>query len=359
MLIRMRKSGFTLVELLVVIAIIGILVGLLLPAVQAAREAARRMQCSNNLKQMGLALHNYESSYKKFPSRRAGTTGQNGATVVAGSASNRARRSGFVSLSPFLEQGNLFDRIEAGDATQPPGGPTVSISWAAWDTCPPTYRCPSDSGLATSRDMSYAMCVGDSITTLNTGVKRGVFSAMHWNSIGSITDGTSNTIALSEGKCQRPAAANLVDGKPAPMGIKVTNAYASGVGGLGTPINCRTAHPGPYFTVGATIRSFRGNNWVDGNPAYSVFNTVLGPNTVLCAGNATWGDQVALVFAPASDHTGGVVAAFCDGSVRFVSNGVDAGNAGLPEVTGGGMSPYGVWGALGSISGGEVATNLE
>src|SRR5688572_20348975 len=101
---RRRSQGFTLVELLVVIAIIGILVGLLLPAVQAAREAARRMQCSNNLKQLGLASHNYESAYKKFHYRQGGTT--------AGTLNNQSRKSGFIALLPFIEGGNQFSRIE-------------------------------------------------------------------------------------------------------------------------------------------------------------------------------------------------------------------------------------------------------
>jgi prepilin-type N-terminal cleavage/methylation domain-containing protein len=105
-------SGFTLVELLVVIAIIGILVGLLLPAVQAAREAARRMSCQNNMKQLGLALHNFESAYKKLPPGYLGPTRNNPDPFIAiGSGGNQQYYSVFVYLLPFMEQNSLYNQF--------------------------------------------------------------------------------------------------------------------------------------------------------------------------------------------------------------------------------------------------------
>jgi len=109
------RYGFTLVELLVVIAIIGILVGLLLPAVQAAREAARRMQCSNNLKQLGLSLHNYESAFKRFPAANAGSGCRNSA-ICPTNTTGRARISAHVFLMPFFEQNALYDQYSSANS---------------------------------------------------------------------------------------------------------------------------------------------------------------------------------------------------------------------------------------------------
>jgi prepilin-type N-terminal cleavage/methylation domain-containing protein len=145
----LARLGFTLVELLVVIAIIGVLVSLLLPAVQAAREAARRTKCVNHLKQFGIALHNYADVWRTLPCRRYGTTGTMG-TSNAPSTTNRDHNAGrinaFIALLPFIEQQTMFDRIQAGDAANAPGGPRGDQSWAVWDTPPPILKCPSDAG---------------------------------------------------------------------------------------------------------------------------------------------------------------------------------------------------------------------
>ena len=106
-----KRSAFTLVELLVVIAIIGVLVGLLLPAVQAAREAARRMSCSNNFKQLGLALHKYHSAYKRLPMQAGGTKQSLPSPNIAPPGSNRLNLSWLVGLAPFIEQQALWEQI--------------------------------------------------------------------------------------------------------------------------------------------------------------------------------------------------------------------------------------------------------
>lgn len=359
------RFGFTLVELLVVIAIIGILVGLLLPAVQAAREAARRMQCSNNLKQWGLALHNYSSAYNAFPTRSGGTT--DGDTAGSLNNSNRGRLSAFIPLLAFIEGGNQYQLIAAGDAANPPHGPHAWASWGPWNTSPPVARCPSDGGYTNNtRTNSYALGLGDMVESLMNGVSRqarGIFSPRGSGTtyrFRDITDGTSNTIAMSERLCQQstphratnPVAvgANQVDK------LLATHTRISGL--INTPSLCFAAANGNYFVNGSEVQARFGIAWQDANPMYIGFNNVLPPNAVSCADGGINGDSVHLVMPPASRHTGGVNCVYADGSVRFVGNSIDTGNLNARQTISG-PSVYGVWGALGSKSGGEVAVAPE
>lgn len=355
--IRSKSKGFTLVELLVVIAIIGILVGLLLPAVQAAREAARRMQCSNNLKQLGLALHNYASAYKRFPARKGGTR-QGG-----GSTNNRGRLSGFIALLPFAEQSNMYNQIQAGDASNNinPGGPQAWNNWIVWRAAPTYQRCPSDPGpRAGQRETSYCMSVGDSIHRARDDQDhlRGLFANRIFRRFADMTDGTSNTVAYSE----------LINSRPLPWGgrnggtteagaVRFNRAYVKNISGLrASPAICLQQVTGQFFNAGLTFYGRRGVNWTDGQPAYTGFSTVVGPNGPACAEGGNWGDQQHIMVPPSSLHTGGVNAAMGDGSVQFISENIDTGNlttgrAGRLQ----GPSPYGVWGALGTISGGDIS----
>ncbi len=195
------RSGFTLVELLVVIAIIGILVGLLLPAVQAAREAARRMQCSNSVKQLSLALHTYESAYKRFPARKAGTNHAfNGSERTS---NNGGRLSGFIALLPYVEQGPMYAQIQAGAPPINPGGPAAWAGWTVWNVSPGFLTCPSDGTTfnAPTRTQinNYAFCIGDdAINMRDNRIVRGIFPSTVGVKIAEITDGTSNTVAFSE-----------------------------------------------------------------------------------------------------------------------------------------------------------------
>jgi prepilin-type N-terminal cleavage/methylation domain-containing protein len=211
---RASRGGFTLVELLVVIAIIGVLVALLLPAVQAAREAARRSQCSNNIKQFGLALHNYHDTFKVFPPRKGGTNGCDSTVDLARVKCNYDRLSAFIILLPFYEQKALYDTIQAGGVTDSvgnliaSGGPAPwynNAKWPAWQQQLGIVICPSDKITPTptvQAHNSYAFSMGDSVASnwnSNTYQARGVFGGsqrcvgMNW-----ITDGSSNTIAMSE-----------------------------------------------------------------------------------------------------------------------------------------------------------------
>src|SRR3954470_8407637 len=199
--------GFTLVELLVVIAIIGVLVALLLPAVQSAREAARRTSCNNNLKQSALALHNYESTFKTFPSRQMGS----GTLMDVNSKPTHCLvLAGWVALLPFSEQQAIYDQVYSIQIQ-----PFADNVWTLWD--PKHLQCPSDNGKAdpnpgraTRGHTSYAFCSGDDYsgsmafpderTNFNEAVltlpikNRGVFGRHSYTRIAEISDGTSNTI---------------------------------------------------------------------------------------------------------------------------------------------------------------------
>lgn len=338
-----RKSGFTLVELLVVIAIIGVLIALLLPAVQQAREAARRMQCSNNLKQLGLALHNYHDTYGSFVPRATGTT--------SGSTQNNGRLNGLIPLLPFVEQSAMFDRIAAGDASKPPYGGNTWESWGPWNVCPEMYRCPSDnySGSLTNH-FNYRFSLGDSMgNTINATKVRGLFAKRDGSSFRDITDGTSNTIAMSERNVNEYSLGTR-SGQ-----IRVTEGVVTGVSDLTTsPINCLAEASGNFYLDASAVKG-RGGWWfADGQAERAGFMTVLPPNSPSCVeGNNASGDSVTSLIAPTSNHPGGVLTLRADGSTHFVPDTIDTGNLSSAENSNS-RSPYGVWGALGSKSGGEV-----
>ena len=350
-----RRRGFTLVELLVVIAIIGVLVALLLPAVQAAREAARRTQCNNNLKQLGLALHNYHDTYGAFVFRRGGTEG-------GGSTNNNGRLSGFIPLLPFFEQGALYDQIQGGD---PPGGPRPWDTWSTWEVAPPMLKCPSDPGphrggvyRNDTRVHSYSFSVGDQVDSIRDGEHlRGMFMRRSGVNMSEVTDGTSNTIAMSERLINAPVASGGSWLEIGAREVEHTLGIAMGIGGLrDSPMLCLTTTDGRYFQQGTQAVGGAGRtglSWQDGQPHYVGFNTVLPPNAPSCGeDSANSGDQHHLVLPPTSRHPGGVNVLLVDGSVRFISETIDTGNLGVRQPDRG-PSRYGVWGALGSKAGGE------
>ena len=358
------RTGFTLVELLVVIAIIGILIALLLPAVQAAREAARRSQCTNNLKQLGLAHHNYADVHKTLVFRKRGTSGC-GASRNEG---NCSRLSGFIALLPFFEQQAKHDFIMAGNPTWSPpiavGGPAPWFNWGpGWDNSPSTLICPSDPSAfnsTTTRLNNYAFCLGDQVHGTGQGTPpdiirdtqnvRGCFAFNRCTKFADITDGLSNTILMSErvkaGFGVTTVAANQIDRR---LGTAIS------VAGIVTaPNTCLTTVTGQYFTAGQRVKGFFGTAWADGQPERVAFNTVLPPNAPGCTDDANGNaDSANSVLPPSSRHPGGVNCLLGDGSVRFISETIDTGNLGLDQPVSG-PSRYGVWGALGSKAGGEA-----
>lgn len=353
---RMRtpSHGFTLVELLVVIAIIGVLVGLLLPAVQSAREAARRMQCSNNLKQLALSLHNYHDSLKTFATARywfgtwSGGVGDD-------------THGGLTELLPFIEQGPLHRQIISpgtyGGAAWPPNGwkPSYGPNAAAERASPfaaivPTFLCPSD-GLSSQKSPSfwnleygktnYVYCYGDSANsaTQTNLPPRGIFGYRYASKMGSLSDGTSNTVMLSE--CVTYQSVGLIKG-----GIMANVTMDNNT----PPANCMAfVGPNGRYSRATGEQGWRGQGWCQGPAAMTGFITAIAPNGPSCA---SWRGTSGF-FTAQSMHTGGVNVAMADGSVRFTSDSIDTGNLSARH-TGSGPSPYGVWGALGSREAGEV-----
>lgn len=346
------NRGFTLIELLVVIAIIAVLVSLLLPAVQQAREAARRTQCKNNLKQLILAVHNYHDVYTRFP---GGTTGSGcrSSSTCPTNLTGRHRISAFVDLLPYYEQANLYNQYTAA-----PQAPWSGASF--WQAQLAALACPSDVQFrnpdTTSPSMTnYNFCSGDGsllmcsvaneipgqFDTRQCEKARGIFSKQSYRQIRDVTDGTSNTIAMSE---HATPTTDRGLGRVAETGGASTD----------TPAFCRAQFVDKQFIGSVGLVGdvgFRGGRWNDGAGMFTRFNTMIPPNGPSCQeASSHWAGGM---FPPSSRHAGGVQVAMADGSCRFISENIDAGNQGAVEVASG-PSPYGVWGALGTMGSGEV-----
>ncbi len=349
---RTLRKGFTLIELLVVIAIIAILIALLLPAVQQAREAARRTQCKNNFKQLGLALHNYHDVFGRFVYRKGGSDG-NAATPRG----NSNRLSGFMALMPYIDQAPLFNKVAAGGGTgaKPPGGPEGWAGWAEWDVTIPAVACPSD-GLNGDqrRSTSYLFNMGDSaINVRDDRNTRGMFAYQRCVKMRDVTDGTSNTIAMSEGV----QSTDFAPVTTTAGSHQYINTIAMGVDPRTNPGACLALKSGSYWVTGTSVKGRRGRAMWDGQAERTGFSTILPPNSPSCAEGAnTNADSVHVALAPSSMHVGGVQVLMTDGAVRFISENIDTGNlaAANPAQNSNGASPYGVWGSLGTKGGGEV-----
>jgi len=330
-----RSRGFTLIELLVVIAIIAVLIALLLPAVQQAREAARRTQCKNNLKQIGLAMHNYQSSNNVFPPSFC----MNPDSLGTGSWSIHGR------LMPFLEQSTLYNQVNlaAGWSSQPViSGVRV-----------PGYACPTDPKSDLIRDpgapspklypTTYGFNFG-SWLIFDPATGRGGDGITHPNSkisLAQITDGSSNTLMVSE--------------------VHAWTHYTRNGGPPSDLASASTIPPDSRFVevvgTGGTDRLVAGTGhteWANGHSHHSGFTTVAGPNTNIkfeFSGTtyphvdfSSWQeDRVPLtagfgILTSRSHHTGIVNSGLADGSVRSISQNISRE----------------IWRALGTRSSGEV-----
>ncbi len=355
------RRGFTLVELLVVIAIIGVLVGLLLPAVQQAREAARRMSCSNNMKQLGLALHNYHATFNRLPYRSGGT---NAPWTTNGS--NQWRASGFVLMLPQLEQSSLYEQISSpqtfnGIAFNPFGDNTRdSSTYELWATDIPTLLCPSSPELKLIGSVAfglnhYGFSGGDSAMFITNNSPsswqnamnrvRGPFGRRTDRKFRDIYDGLSNTIMMGE--------ITSSVGNRTHLGATARN---QGQQVVDSPNTCLLTIDGAtreFLPSVTTVSVSRGQRWAGGAVPYTCVNTILPPNSPSCASG---GWNAVGQYPVQSRHPGGAHVLLGDGSVQYISESIDTGNLSLPspDSTNGGQSPYGVWGAMGSMNGSET-----
>jgi hypothetical protein len=338
-----------LVELLVVIAIIGVLIALLLPAVQAARAAARRMQCSNNMKQFSLAFHGYHDVYLMFPPGAGRVS-----SAMAGSTITM-RFNQHVRILPFIEQTALFEQWAASNEHQ------LSTLYAQKPIS--TFLCPSDEngrllGRGSARS-SIVVSIGDGFG-VDGGGRRGMVgwsgaSGTSWAQVyektfDTITDGASNTCLCSEVVSSRVIGSTNIIG-----GVRSASGSIEGGGGAKPTwcMNNARSATNPNQLVSAASDIWRGSRAFDTPLTYVLFNTIMPPNAPACArtnNDYTWG-----LYPPQSNHSGGVNCGVVDGSVRFVNDTVDTGTPPLPDTVHNykGISTFGVWGAFGSINGDE------
>lgn len=335
----MMRRAFTLIELLVVIAIIAILIGLLLPAVQKVRESAARTQCTNHLKQFGVAMHAYHSDRGRFP---------------PGSPLSFSGNDGYLSqhvfLLPYFEQAAAYQRFNLAE------GPFHATNLPAARQKIPFFLCPSD---PQQGDVTLRLPGGMGWTNYHANCGTWVHLTNKWDGVygpdytdpeipgvraqkpvrsDDITDGLSNTAAFAE-TCNGPYTSLNGGGPPR---SKIADCYDFGSTPAGTPATVRIALNARDWKTAPIPWSgdwrYRGYPWSEGTPWRNWYNHIQPPNSVCWRPNNWW----KLITPASSYHSGGVNVTLGDGSVRFVADTVDAD----------------VWYAVGSRDGGEPRAQL-
>src|SRR5262245_51886225 len=328
------RRGFTLIELLVVIAIIAILIGLLLPAVQKVREAAARIKCQNNLKQLGIALHNYEGAMGKWPPLYPGTAP--GSTAF----NYKYTWSVIAQLNPYLEQTNIYNTMDLTQPMYDAANQITAQNRFAVVQKVSLLLCPSDRGVPVSTaygvtDMgptNYVACHGSGVSGGGYGspiAGDGVFPAVNGVKITDILDGTSNTVAMSESILGDGAEISPTQ----PGDERTAYKYLGYSGTLPNDTNCAGTPP---LWNGYNRRGFM---WASGEARCVSYNHYYTPNSKNfdCIANDPTTTYIAVGYRAArSRHSGGVNVVLADGSVRFVADSIA-----LPT-----------WRALGSRAGG-------
>ncbi|MDR2706676.1 MAG: DUF1559 domain-containing protein [Planctomycetaceae bacterium] len=337
--VQKQANAFTLVELLVVIAIIGVLIALLLPAVQAAREAARRMQCSNNMKQWGIALHNYHAAFDRIPGL---------------AESSNAAFSIHTYLLPYVEKASLANLVDTSQPLYTGGSGSAAlqpIHVIPAQTPDSLFRCPSDLGQVTQTNSSnevyacnnYVYCFGTGTSDFFDVRKKtdGAFYQKAAIGFNAFTDGTSNTMVLSElivgeGNTKLLLGSSIAD----IQNLKLETTYM----GDYSPLPSSTSPPPAFQDADvATLaspssskgwRNDIGKGWIVGKCDSTLYNSYLPPNSKLPnIYSSNFG-----FFAARSHHSGVVNVLFADGSTRPISNNIS----------------LDIWRAYSTIDGSEV-----